>query len=137
MVFEYRRLEGAIDEERNIQVKTSCRFLDDADNRVPYTYVSEGLSLNFSVLMDREMVPGAQPGAGSTWIPKWPTAYHVDESELLASYMGSIDSRTVDLAAFDEIKESLREGLLVLVTRGGVPDEVSPDFYIDFVPGRY
>ncbi|GAA0907814.1 hypothetical protein GCM10009552_16260 [Rothia nasimurium] len=132
MAFQFHPTLGAVDETRQIIVTSSARFYDDLINRLHYTYIHDDMTLEFVAVTDTTHIPGAKALPGSGYIQSWTTASHVDEILLRAAFAEAIYPKPPDETRYVSIRNSLREGLFVLVTRGGTYSGVSPDFVVDF-----
>lgn len=132
MAFQFVLTRGAVDDDRQIVVTSSARFYDDLVDRLHYTYKRGDMTLEFVAVTDTAHVPGAEAQPGSTYIQSWTTASHVDETALREAFAEANHPQAFDEARYADVKESLREGLFVLVTEGGAYRGVSPDFVVDF-----
>lgn len=89
MAFGFIPSRGAADDERQIVVTASLEFYDDLINPLHYTYRRGDMKLGVVALTDDECAPGAEALSGSTYVPSWTTASHIDDIALRRSFAAS------------------------------------------------
>jgi hypothetical protein len=133
MAFRFIPLRGAIDEERNIVVRQSSQFYDDLIDRIHFVCRWGDMSLEFTAVCQSENVPEGEAGRDLRLFQAWATAYHIDELSLRHSLAEKLGPGKFDESSYISVRDSIRDGLFILITEGGAYRGVSPDLVIDFL----
>ena len=134
MTFRYdKETRSAIDEECEMSIRPSRRFLDDS-TFFPYQFTCKGKTFDFEAAQLREERSWSRQGQLIRELLD--VATYINEPSVrraLGSEITDPITKKIDQNRYLKMREIIKDGMTVYMSRGGEYLKLIPDFHVDYI----